>query len=235
MGCDIHLYVEKLGPNGWESADNFKPDPDEPGRMSVDYEDRIDTGRNYGLFAILADVRNGRGFAGVRTGDGYEPISPPRGLPDDTCALVRAEHEAWGADAHSASYFTVSELLAYDWTQTTTRCGWIELDEYERWDRWDRKQGESPNEWSGMVAGREIVHLQDEQAQALLTELRKLHGAAWQAEKARILAANSGAHVFAEWVQPYYKVCSKFLSETMPKLWRFGASHKVRIVFWFDN
>jgi hypothetical protein len=39
--------------------------------------------RNYDWFAILADVRNGRGFAGVSTGEGFNVTAMPKGLPDD--------------------------------------------------------------------------------------------------------------------------------------------------------
>lgn len=44
--------------------------------------------RNYDVFGMLADVRNGSGFAGVDTGDGFVPIDVPRGLPDDLSAEV---------------------------------------------------------------------------------------------------------------------------------------------------
>lgn len=57
-------------------------------------------GRNYDVFAILADVRNGRGFAGIETGDGFVPIlgfgeAALRGLPDDLSPELRyaARHE----------------------------------------------------------------------------------------------------------------------------------------------
>jgi len=33
----------------------------------------IDGNRNYDLFAILANVRNGHGFAGIKTGGGIRP------------------------------------------------------------------------------------------------------------------------------------------------------------------
>ena len=45
--------------------------------------------RNYNVFSILANVRNGYGFAGVRTGSGFDPISDGRGLPDDLSQGVR--------------------------------------------------------------------------------------------------------------------------------------------------
>ena len=39
--------------------------------------------RNYNLFAILANVRNGTAFAGCKTGEGFNPISNPKGVPSD--------------------------------------------------------------------------------------------------------------------------------------------------------
>lgn len=36
--------------------------------------------RDYFLFGVLANVRNGHGFAGVDTGDPVDPISEPRGV-----------------------------------------------------------------------------------------------------------------------------------------------------------
>lgn len=42
-----------------------------------------DDERHYQLFSVLADVRNGYGFAGVPTGEWVKPISSPRGIPQD--------------------------------------------------------------------------------------------------------------------------------------------------------
>ena len=39
--------------------------------------------RNYNTFAMLANVRNGRGFAGCWTSTGFPVIHEPRGLPSD--------------------------------------------------------------------------------------------------------------------------------------------------------
>jgi hypothetical protein len=112
MGTDIHLYVEtrKDGvwylptePNPWH--EKYPEDKDERPTRPVDggYDSR-----NYSLFAILADVRNGRwGEAPTR------PISEPRGVPDDASEAYRAESgDDWG---HSYSWFTLTELLAHDW------------------------------------------------------------------------------------------------------------------------
>lgn len=76
MGCDIHLFVERRTDAGWEQVPN--PESDDWAHPARWYHER-----NYHLFAILASVRNGVGFAGVKTGDGFNVIAEPRGLPDD--------------------------------------------------------------------------------------------------------------------------------------------------------
>ena len=134
MGCDIHFYVEKKVNEKWETADKWnKYDDDdyEEGDLTVNYEDRFYHNRNYDLFAILADVRNGRGFAGICTGDGFIPISAPKGLPDDICDQVKKEADRWEGDAHSHSHFLLSELISYDYKgQTTKHRGWVDSKNY---------------------------------------------------------------------------------------------------------
>lgn len=74
--------------------------------------------RNYGLFGFLANVRN----------YSRSPVlSPPRGLPD-------AVKRGWD-NRHSASWFTLDELLAVDYD--------IEFE-----DRRTTKQT-GPNSWDG--------------------------------------------------------------------------------------
>lgn len=97
MGTDIHMYVERKIAGSWQLIESE------------------DLGRNYALFAILADVRNGYGFGGVQKHKPIEPINFPRGLPDDTSNEVREEHGVWDMDAYSCSYLTARELLAADW------------------------------------------------------------------------------------------------------------------------
>ena len=67
MGCDIHS-VGQVRINGV-----FK----------TVRQDIAGDPRNYDMFAVLADVRNGYGLAGVPTGQPYVPISNPRGIPTD--------------------------------------------------------------------------------------------------------------------------------------------------------
>ncbi len=66
MGCDIHGVFQRRDGSEW-----------------VDIATLWDEERHYQLFAVLAGVRNGYGFAGVPTGERVKPISSPRGLPKD--------------------------------------------------------------------------------------------------------------------------------------------------------
>lgn len=66
MGTDIHGVFQRFDGEHW-----------------VDIPSEYDQGRHYQLFAVLAGVRNGTGFAGIQTGEVVTPISEPRGLPDD--------------------------------------------------------------------------------------------------------------------------------------------------------
>lgn len=93
MGCDIHFFVELrtgAAPHGWEAE----------GAEGAFYE-----GRDYLLFAHLADVRN--------PGE-VDPITEPRGLPHDMSNFVR-DYMGIDGDLHSYSYLTLTELLAHDW------------------------------------------------------------------------------------------------------------------------
>ena len=121
MGCDIHFFVEvKQADGSWKSVDEWEV---EDGYTYVPYEKAFYNGRNYDLFAILADVRNGRGFAGCKTGDGFNIIDEPRGLPNDVSSEVKSQAESWDGDGHSHSWFTLAELESFDWDQTTKHEG----------------------------------------------------------------------------------------------------------------
>lgn len=238
MGCDIHLFTERRNEAGeWESADTWTPDPyaeeGEPKRQRVFVRDALFSERNYGLFAVLANVRNGIGFAGVDTGEGYRPISEPKGLPADVSAAVQAESDEWDCNGHSHSWHTVADLLAYDWTQVTTLRGWVEAPAYMDWVRYGRQRHESPKEWCGAVDGRGVVHLTDEEMRERTRDILYLRDA--EREGALAAAGLANAYAKCEWQQRYYMVCERFLARTLPRLLRLGKPEDARIVFWFDN
>lgn len=65
--------------------------------------------RNYELFSLLADVRQA---------SYVEPICDPRGMPEDLSEEVAEIVSDWGSNGHSHTYFTIDELMTFDWFQT---------------------------------------------------------------------------------------------------------------------
>jgi hypothetical protein len=94
------------------------------------------TDRNYDLFAILADVRNGGEI---------EPISSPRGLPHD----ISKDALAKMSDEHSATWVSLTELITYNVQRPLAEEGIISESQFLRclWT------GEPPSSWSGGVWG----------------------------------------------------------------------------------
>lgn len=239
MGTDIHFYVERREGDKWVSCDIWEFDEwhDEeegPAQLTVRYGKHFYDGCSYDTFAILADVRNGYGFAGVDTGDGFVPIAAPRGLPDDLSPQLKMEADRF-LD-HTPSWLLVSEIMAYDWTRVTHKRGVVNGPQYWKWARWDKVHGFGPEAYCGGISGPSIVHITAEQMQhnldALLSEI---DGLPFKEKERRIEEKLGNFYCQVTWQAPYYRCASSFLSETLPKLWRLGAPEDVRIVFWFDS
>lgn len=150
MGTDIHgIFQKRTGrvnnKDTWETVES-------------EYEEN----RHYQLFAILAGVRNGFGFAGIKTGEPVIPISEPRGLPADL-KLVDEDHYAhypfprkyyepdetdkWLGD-HTHSWLSGDEILDYFFAdKKTEQCGVITKEEYSLWE------GGRPNSYCGDTSG----------------------------------------------------------------------------------
>lgn len=237
MGCDIHLYVEKNNNGIWSAVDKFARDePDEPGQEGyLHASSEFYEGRNYNLFSILADVRNGSGFAGVKTGDGFVPIAEPRGIPDDASDEIKAISAQWDCDGHSHSHHTLRELLDYDWTQRAKLQGWVGAEDWAKWSRYDRKKGNGPESYSGGVSGPNVRHLTAEEMDALLLPVATSYGP----EREDFARKHSDCYAQAEWGVAYHDAARSFVSETIPKLLKLAGGTKglddVRIVFFFDN
>lgn len=224
MGCDIHSYAEVRNKQTgkWEIVgDVFKNPYYNPDRETSEFNKEMTNepvyARNYDLFAILADVRNGRGFAGTKTGEGFSPISEPKGLPDDASDYVNEEAERWEGDGHSHSFFNVAELLAYDWDQVTMKQGYVDLEDYLA----VRENGGYPASWCADCSGRDIVKIDENNFD----------------KEAALKLKNEGkdVHVLYRWSISYREPAKTFLETTIPVLQSLGDPDDVRIVFWFDN
>jgi len=150
MGCDIHMYCEIKKDNIWTFSgpmfkDKYYNSEQETSTWNQPFTIHPYFGRNYRLFSVLADVRNGYGFAGIDTGDRIEPICLPKDLPPDMSEEVKKEWEGWESDGHSCSYLTVKELLDYNWNQTIVIRGMVTKETAEEY----RKTGKTPDVWCG--------------------------------------------------------------------------------------
>lgn len=178
-------------------------------------------GRNYNLFAILADVRNGRGFAGVKTGEGFNVIVEPRGIPVDASADYLWEAEYQDGDGHSHSWLTLRELTGFDWEQTTALSGWVGPYGYREF-----KEKGSPSSWCGLVSGRDIKLISNEEMDTYIQNTEP-------SKDKDDFQARVYTHV--EWGVSYRECAGKFLKETLPALQQLGDPDDVRICFFFDN
>jgi len=107
MGCDIHSFAERKINNKWEKVgEHFSLGEWEKEYYKKEKNDSPFDWRSYSMFAFLADVRNY---------DHCEPISKPKGIPDDVCDEIKSEYEYWESDVHSSSYLTLKELLDFDY------------------------------------------------------------------------------------------------------------------------
>lgn len=119
MGCDIHIYKEKLQNNKWVTADHWilNTEYDNECYWDLNNDHEHLGSRHYGAFAIMA---------GVRSDVGYE--LEPKGFPEDAADETKREYERWDCDAHTPSYLTISELRdlqnVID-TMTNPVCGYM--------------------------------------------------------------------------------------------------------------
>lgn len=164
MGCDVHMYVERKVNNVWTAISGESPykkmykeiydnsPNDEWARNAYQmecnpvYEGWIYNDRNYTLFSILANVRNGidKIFLGPATGHQAKPISNPKGIPDDVSDKVRKCYDDFGRGSHSTSYFTLKQLKEYNLDEEITYVGLVDRKEYARY----LKNG-NPESWCG--------------------------------------------------------------------------------------
>lgn len=92
MGCDIHTHAERRVDGKWQAVPEVTP---------FDW-------RSYGMYGFLAGVRN---YSAV------PQIAQRRDVPADLSGPVREDYERWDCDAHSASWLSLDELLAFNYDQ----------------------------------------------------------------------------------------------------------------------
>lgn len=177
--CNATGINEEADPNTPVQVSEYGPDPADPDGDEVELSRRhlppktcywckgtkkvseeVYEGRSYDLFAILANVRNGRGFAGCKTGDGFVPMTDDRGIPEDVSDEGREYLGRYGGDGHSHTYMTLAEILTYDWEQVTWKEGVVSPIAFKEWA--DRGKKGYPTSYSGGVGGANVVMIEPE-------------------------------------------------------------------------
>ena len=246
MGTDIHLFIETRGPDGAWSA--LRP-PEEfswqarYNRLELPFTVKEGTeealawtvDRNYDLFALLADVRNGVGFAGADTGDGFTPIAMPRGLPLDLSAELQA------CDLrvdHTPSHLTLEEIAEYPlWRDGTTKHrGWVDAYTYRHWVVEQKRSG-APVAASGRVTGGSVRLV--EQAE-LDRSLDAIPAVAPETLATEFFPTHhplfDGIYTVVQWSSTYRESAGPQWWRLFEVLQGYGLNAaNVRLVFYFDS
>lgn len=214
MGCDIHTAVEVKRGSTWVDVNEWVYEEDED---YLDIKNELISSRNYKLFGLLAGVRS----------DEPNPLAQGRGLPEDVTAKVAQFHE----DNHSLTWFTVAEVMAYDWTLPVQFQGWVNPIEYARFI----VRGQ-PDAWAMMVGGGGVVHLtNDKMAQTIERQSgEKVKDFLYKRDKHKLVSPSYYTQV--AWERPRYECAQELLGEALPRAWRLDSDpHKVRFVIGFDS
>jgi len=205
-----------------EKYPRWKNEPDMPPGK---HRDGWYTDRNYTVFGILADVRNGRGFAGSDLGDPVEPIAPDRGLPDDMSDEAYLWFRHHGGD-HSDTWVMLSELLEHDWDQPMVHRGVVNVEEFDVYLR----EGK-PKNWSGDVWGGSVHKISNDAMREMVVNRQRTKGAL---PSGNVMAEDPLYVTQIQWVVPQREFCENFL-ERVKMLAIEAGERPCRLSFNFDS
>ena len=194
MGTDIHLSIEVNVPRyvyladgekkyEWQALtfpyvdefwlDKLEENPDD--ELAAKYAYRVGElydGRNYSLFAVLSDVRNGFGFAGITTGDAVIPSpAATRGIPTWSAYGRDREFDMPSGFLHSIGWLRLTEMFdgTVPWDQSEYKTGYFSagtlsildpewLEERQGTPRLREGEDDRGFGWSGQVSGANVVN-----------------------------------------------------------------------------
>lgn len=222
MDTDIHMVAE-IRKNGiWKTMlDNIFT---EYKNTSFETETCVPYSyRTYDVFAILADVRNGTGFAGVKTGERFNVISKLKGYPKDMNETSKTfVGDEWGGH-HSASYLTLKEIFDFDWDQLHRGYGCLTEIEYKE----SIMQGKHPECWCGDASGPDLITLSEENMVDLIQGKYKR-----EKEKRYQTKCFFPPETYAECAEYFLENMNIFKKYVLAK---GGTLEDGRIIFDFDN
>jgi hypothetical protein len=189
--------------------------------------------RDYNVFSILADVRNGGAFV---------PIADPRGLPEDMSpqlegASVDQEEDGPDLGEHSQTWLTLDEVLGYDWDQTAEVGGLVDPWNFELW----RRNG-VPESWCGGVGGGGVEHVSNERMAEIIDSGELKWGGPEPAEPTHFLSSRpyttspiKSYYTEVKWRVRYGDEAKHFLEMVERDLVPLGKPEDVRLIFGFDS
>lgn len=184
--------------------------------------------RNYLKFAILGNVRNGFGFGGVKTFDPLPPMSDQRGYPPD----ISIEAMAKMSEEHSATWVTLAEMMAYDFSGDLVEEGVIDEIQFLECLIKDT----TPTSWSGGISGRDIEVVTPEEYLALYGSKRDMFTK--EPLVPRTYDTTKRYFIQYRWTVPLNTSCPDipeiitYMHDLIPK---GGTTEDVRLVMDFDS
>lgn len=258
MGTDIHPICEVKENGKWRrNTDKIFPNPyyyhlQEMIKKDPNYEipsfleedlnqpliENPESNRNYDKFAILADVRNGVGFAGVETGRGFEPMSNYRGFPEDVDEEYKEEYSDW---THSHTWIDLNDIKNYNWDRMTIKSGVITLEQYKKLrDPFSKHNTKTPETWSGGVGGGNNITISMEEADKVLngqlTELTRINEYFREEESETKHISEWTINVQYKWYITYKEWFKSLFKDWIEPIKELGKKYEdVRIVMSFDS
>lgn len=215
MGCDIHMYCEVRKDGKWVQHTGFISSYYEEGHEYWGKPEYLTSvhpyeGRNYNLFAWLADVRNYGNFP-------FPLItSEPRGLPSDMSDDVQKQwDEDWKWDGHSASFLSLVELMNYPYDNTVPTTVYMNGHMQQVF----KETGELDNFWWAPPDGMELAEAWELD---LLTDEELWKTKQYCKHDVDLKVTDL--------------IGTGFVEKTIPALQAITENPSdVRVVFWFDN
>lgn len=245
MGCDIHIRVQTRPCAGgtWETVpymlepwltreESAAHQGQYPYREQWELYDAYPglklpacfTGRNYQLFGILADVRNGSwGFR-------WPSIAPDRGLPDDIDPEP-SDEDLWARENpgdgnfwlgdHSHTWMTLEEIEDYPWDTTGARVrGVLSVQDYIAWQAQVIKD-HGPQSYCGGAGGRDVRTV-DEAVYLDLSQSGQLD-------------PTLTYYIRCEWQETARAATNEWVDQVVPPLRAWAKDQEVRLVMGFDS
>lgn len=182
MGTDIHPKLFHKNTDGsFKEIVNIEP-----------YERR-----DYTAFAILANVRNGFGFAGSYRHEPLPFIQEHRGLPEGLPRVSCKWHSEDGYEYgdHNRGYVTLQEIIDYDWDQDFCKGGSVQEKVYLEW----KKSGEvQPSTWCGGAFGPNRVTV--DEAEYNSDDFQREPGKEYYIQSTWVMPLRESVSYFLDWV-----------------------------------